>query len=231
MKYAIVIPSHHRVKKLEKCLNSIFLNSINLKDVKIYLYFNDIDESNYFRDQLRSFDNVSIRLVGLYRVPNFWNEFLLTMKEDVLVYLNDDCELLDDSLSIAIEEFNYNFNDNDGILGFNQINILDDNKCLAAFGMIGSKFADRFPHRQVWCIEYNRFYCDRELYLFAKEINKFYYCERAKLNHYHPCTDNSLKDRTHYDVRKWLSKDRSIFQLRQQKNYLWGRNFLLTKSK
>ena len=144
-------------------------------------------------------------------------------------YLNDDIEIFDDTLSVILQEFEHNFPDTDGVLGINQVNIHDIHKVDAAFGVIGRKYAERFPDKKVWAPCYNRFFCDFELWQYAKSIGKFVFCRQAQLNHYHPSLNRDWEDSTHNEVRKYLRQDKLTFQKRQAAGLLWGKTYELLK--
>jgi hypothetical protein len=169
-------------------------------------------------------------MVTNYKTTTFWNKHLLSCKSDALVYLNDDVLLFSDTLTVIEQKFKEYFPDYDGIMGLNQSNINSGSKVLSAYGVIGLKYADRFPRRQVWCPDYHRFYGDKELGEFAESIGKFKYCEEAKIIHLHPSVDIKQLDMTHVKVREWLKPDRTTYYERQRLGLLWGKNYtLLTK--
>ena len=225
MKLDIVIPTLNRREKLDVCVNSILKTA--KEDMNLYLYFGDEKERQDYVKLFQGITNIHSLYLEDYRVPTFWNSYLKDMKADALCYLNDDCELYEDTLDVIIEDFQREFPDTDGVLGLNQVNISDPRKVESAFGVIGTKYADRFPNRQVWCPDYHRFYGDWELWRHAKDLGKFYFSEVARINHYHPCTNKKLEDTTHYNVRTFLKDDKVTFQRRQVFNYLWGKNFSL----
>ena len=220
----IVIPSKGRIAKLETCLNSLFLSIADKSNIFITLSFSVISEYEHFYSLLRHFDNISFECVTEYRVPDFWNRHLQNLKESCLIYLNDDVEIFKDTLDIALNDFERHFSDTDGLLGLTQANIHDIHKCQTAFGVIGRKYADRFPNRQVYPIMYERFFGDQEMWLYANKINKFK-LSRASLNHYHASLDRTQEDATHRDVRKYLAQDKQTFAQRQSKQLLWGNSF------
>jgi len=226
MKLDVVIPTLNRRDKLQVAINSIIRTAKN-GNVKLSVFFSIPEEIKYWEPFFSGIENISLRYVDNYQVPLFWNTYLHEMQADALCYLNDDIELLNDTLDIILWEFPRRFPDYDGVMGLNQVNILDQNKVDAAFGVIGKKFAERFPYKQVWCPDYYRFYADSELQKFATELNRFYYCSDAKLFHYHPSLNPKWEDETHTIVRRWLSKDRKIYRARQEAGLLWGKSYRL----
>jgi len=226
VKLDIVIPSHNRDIKLVNCLFSI-LKARRMYDVDVYVYFNTIEEvgkwaANYPRRW------INYRVINDYRVPNFWNSHLKDMIADAMLYCTDDVVFEIDTISEVLNNYEKYFPNFDGVVGINQINISSKDKKEGAFGIIGKKYIDNFPNKQVWCPDYYRFYADYELELYAKSINKFVYCEDIKINHLHGSIYGS--DDTHIKVREWLSKDRETFFKRQKDDLLWGKSFKLIEN-
>jgi glycosyltransferase involved in cell wall biosynthesis len=226
VKLDICIPTLNRRDKLQICINSI-LRSAKSADIQLVIYFGMREELEYFKSIFSCIPNIQLIYLETYRVPNFWNNYLFTMTSDGLLYLNDDVQLFDNALEVILTEFPKHFPDYDGVMGICQANLDSTQALESAFGIIGRKYADRFPIRQVWAPCYDRFFCDRELWLYAKSINKFYFCEEARLNHYHPSLNHEWEDTTHNEVRKYLKQDKITFQKRQALGLLWGKSYQL----
>jgi len=170
-------------------------------------------------------EGINLKMVKNYRVPSFWNDHLKDMRADAMMYLNDDVLLFDNTVELAIETFEKEFPDNDGVLGLSQANLPEGDTLEGAFGLIGTKFADRFPDRKAICPDYYRFYSDKELWLYSTEIGKFHYDPQIKIKHLHAAYYKDALDQTHLDVRKHLAKDKYTYNQRQSQKLLWGRNF------
>lgn len=226
MNLDITIPTRNRREKLTNCINSILLSAKNIS-INIYIYFHNKENLDYFNNCFKDVNEIKLRMTKNYKAPVFWNNHLKNMKSDAMCYLSDDTLFFEDTLELIMNYFPKYFPDFDGLLGLNQYNIPSSQAVCAAFGIIGSKYADRFPERQVFCPDYFRFYDDRELELFAMSIGKFVFNKNIKVKHMHPAFDSRLLDDTHNEVRKCLRKDRETFEKRQQLNYLWGKNFNL----
>jgi len=175
---------------------------------------------------LNAVKEIHLETIKIFKVPEFWNSYLLNMKADAMMYLSDDVEFFQDTLENAITEYEKHFPNFDGVLGLNQVNIPDSQALQSAFGIIGKNFINYFSNKQVWCPSYYRFYGDRELWLFAKSINKFKFCEEAKIFNNHPAFTGEI-DYTHKEVRKYLRQDRIMYEKRQSKNLIWGKTFEL----
>ena len=72
--------------------------------------------------------------------------------------------------------------------------------------VIGKKFIERFPERQVCCPDYRFFYQDEEVLEYAKSIKKFVLCKEASLIHHSANFYKNEMDETHKisrDEIKW----------------------------
>jgi len=227
-KLDIVIPSLGRKVKLERCIESIRKAKFQ-HDVHLYLYFSIKEELDYFKKTTKDKDWITCKTVKNYRVPDFWNKHLKTMKADAMMYLNDDIILFGDTITNALEYMSKVYPDYDGVIGINQFNIPINQMVKTAFGVIGTKFANRFPDRQVFCPDYDRFYADQELFVFSDRVHKFTFCNLVRLEHDHPVFNKNSMDATHKNVRQYLSSDKTVFHNRRMKNLIWGVNFELNK--
>ena len=220
----IAIPTLNRKDRLNKCISSI-LKASKTDNIKLNIYFSDPFEMQYYKPYFVQCENVILKMVDWYRVPNFWNSCLKNSEADVLCYLNDDIEVHDGFFEALEQAFKSNYPDYDGVIGIKQDNLVKQNveTLQGAFGAIGLKYADRFPNRQIWCTDYNRFYADKELQLYAESINKFFYCEEAKIDHWHGSFYG--EDETHKKVRLHLQEDKRTFNQRQTMGLLWGKTY------
>ena len=225
MELQICVPSLNRREKLNNCLNSIFISSKNIPLINLNIFLGTQADYDYFAKCFYGIENIKVRLLEHYRVPDFWSNHLRTCHSDGMMFCNDDLLFYEDSIVTMIQEYTTQFPTYDGLMGIHQTNITSSNKLPGAFCIVGMKFADRFPNRQIMAPEYYRLYADHELWLYAKSINKFYFSSISQIQHLHPCTDKKLIDNTHLDVRKYLQQDKLTFEERQRRGYLWGQDF------
>ena len=225
----IVIPTRDRLLKLYNCVGSILNSDWGDNQISIKVAFNDEEELTKFKQYTMS-QEIMMEVFEGYRVPTFWNTYLLKSKADVLVCLNDDTILKKHTILKLEEAFKTHFPDYDCVIGLNQSNGPVEQCLDSAFCAIGIKYSDRFPNRQVYCPDYFRFYGDKELGEYAKSINKFYFAKEVEIIHLHPAFTGIPGDETHNKVREFLNKDRVTYTKRQQLNYLWGSDYnLLSK--
>lgn len=217
MKILIAIPTLNRLEKLTNCINSI-VKSKRDNDIILSLCFDYENELEYFKNLFKDINWIYYYKITNYRAPHFWNSILKEMPPeiDALVYLNDDVLLHDNTLDELFKTYQEYFSDFDGVMGIRQANLPIEATLPSAFGVIGKKYANRFPNKKVWCEEYYRFYADEELLLHAKSLNKFHFAENVKIDHLHPSFDNNQMDETHHSVRKYKKLDIDIYNKRKK---------------
>ena len=227
MKYLDVgIPTYMRKEKLRRAVVSVDEARSRCSPVVVHLhvYFSSDVEMNEFKEDFGDREWIRPHLLhGDFRSSDFWNAHLEDMDADALCYLTDDIILDPDCLIKgwqALEDFNF-----DGVIGFNITNAKDGQPCKAAYGIVGKKFANRFPNRHVFCPEYACFYLDEELEKFSTSISRFRFCESAKLRHYHPDFTGDKPDQTHTHHRRNKFHDVMVHNMRVKRGYLWGKDF------
>lgn len=226
MRIEIAIPTLGRVDKLLKCLGSVEDAKKQIEgNLYLYLYFSSEIEYKLMNESLRRYPWILLRLIDTYNAAEFWNNHFKDCFADLVYYFNDDVILDPYCLKNSIDSMFKYFPDGDGVVGICQENLPIKDQCKAAFGVIGQKFMQRFPKKQIFCPEYKRFYLDTELYEYSSKIGKHYFDETSKLIHLHPNYSNYKADTTHFDVRKHLKEDQKTYNLRKKKGLLWGLNF------
>jgi len=228
-----VIPTFGRQEKLLKCLGSIN-QAIDYAPyyIYVYVYYSDKNEYNRDSDGYSIYNWILPRLLDKpYKASEFWNDHLQQTNADIFIYLNDDIVLEISTLERIVNIMNTHYQDLDGIVAIVQENIPEDQVCKTAFGAIGSKFINRFKNKRVFCEDYDRFFLDKELEEYATKNNKLFYStnkeEAPLLIHHHPAFSSYSMDSTHYDVRKYLAKDKNTYNKRKSKNLLWGESYKL----
>jgi GT2 family glycosyltransferase len=222
----IVLPTLNREAKLFKCLGSIGEAKKRIdENIFVFIYFTEEKEFESISKKLLGYYWILTRLIKEYNASEFWNNHFRDSNADAYFYINDDVVLAPDCLKNALDSMTNYFPDSDGVVGLYQENIPDNQQCQTAFGCIGSTFVDRFPERQVFMPKYKRFYCDTELYNYTSKIGKHYFDKTSKLIHLHPAFNKEWEDTTHHLVRKYLNKDRKLYEQRISKGLLWGENF------
>jgi len=223
MKFDVVIPTYKRIKKLERMLKSV--EAQGKKNFEVFVYFDnkDVDGFEHFKDRK---DINCILLGSQHRAFGVWNRHLNSLIADAMFYVCDDIEFQPGCFSHVEKYFNEVFPTTDGLLGLNQKNIEKGvGFSRNAMGVIGKKFAERFPEKQVFCPDFISFGADSELGTYAREQKVFLYGEDARIIHHHPAHEKSEVDETHRIVREKTMDDKDTYRLRRGKNLIWGRTF------
>ena len=204
--------SIYRYELLKKCIDSI-LNG-TYKNVKITVGVNGNPELLKLIKQLPVEIRISDENLGY--IP-MMNGMIAENTSDLILYGADDVLFDNDCISLVVKEMQKRFPDGDGVVSINQKNLswgLD-----TAFGLFGIKFAERFPNKMVFCINYEHGYSDNELGLYAKSIEKHYHCVKARLFH------DRIRDESHLQARSMIHQDKDVFNMRRKRGFLWGKNF------
>ena len=237
MKLQIVIPTYRRIKKLKRCLHSILANTY--QDFKITVIADNRDfNTQNFVSQFKLQTNCS-KIDAIvndchFYVAGSWNRFFREYhneKWDGIVWLVDDVQLYPNCLENVVKCFKSNFSDLDGVVGISQCAPEHPNYTWMPYGqvLIGRKFIERYKevNYQVCCVEYSHFCQDRELWKYAKSLNKFVLCKKAMLIHFHPGFYREEKDETHKLIRtpEIKGKDTQTYNLRKSKGLIWGQTW------
>ncbi len=222
MKIDIVIPTRKRFEQLNLLLTTI-ADAI-VPNTTVWIFFDAWKELNQFkRGSKFSYSWLNLRVLQRpFTPPTFFNDFMYLSEADIVINLSDHCTVDKNWLKEICRAFRDKFPDYDGVIGA-KVSDLPDNFLNSAFCAIGSKFADRFPNRAVWCSDYKVFYCDEELGLFAKSVGKFYFCPAATVTYYFPHFTAKIDDTWKW-ARRNKTHDVEMNKARHKANLLWGRD-------
>jgi hypothetical protein len=145
-----------------------------------------------------------------------------------LLTFSDDTFVMRDSIEILVAEMDRLFPDSDGMLPMNHTSTAWKTRTpdwTGLWPLIGNKFIDRFPGRQVICPDYCHNGGDTELFDFAISINK---CIKINDAHILQIGRHAGKtDSTSKRSRNICIDDHILYCKRRQAGYLWGKNFNL----
>ena len=143
------------------------------------------------------------------------NRVLKEFDSEYYIYASDDLFFQKDCIKTAIKEMEKYFPDGDGVVGIGR-------QGRSAFGLMGDKFVNRFPGREVFCPDFIHFGADSELLRTLKILDKITYLpEENRVKHFRE------KDETWRWARRIRARDREVFYKRQTKGYQWGIDFEL----
>ena len=88
--------------------------------------------------------------------------------------------------------------------------------------MVGQKFLQRYPDKQLFFPGYFHFACQEILDLCLKIGDKFVCDHEAVVLHKHPCNFKEEMDQTHIDARIKKREDHALIKERKEKGLIWG---------
>jgi len=194
-RFDVVIPTLNRKDKLALCKESI--RKQTFQDFSLYVY-EDINHE---------------------KAPRIWNRHLRCNPSRSIVFLCDDIELDRECFQRLLEVEDLD----EKLVGFKQRNLATS--CKAAMGFVGTKFADRFINRQVWCPDYDNMNVDGELIESAEHFGAFVFADKCTLVHHHPVSDTKYFDETHNITREHAAEDMLTRHERKKRGYVWGKDF------
>ena len=222
----VVIPTYLREDKLKRTLSSVRAAAEQCGEsveVKVKVFYSHAGEWAKAREEMDwPWIEHSFLTPRNFKLPDFWNDRLKESTADAMCYLTDDVLLNRYCLAIgAMEIKKMEF---DGVIGFNIENITEPYQpCLAAFGIIGLKYANRFKDRKVFCPDYTSLYADLEVEKQATILGRFKFHKACILVHFHPAyTLSEGKDSTHLHTRRDFNKDKDTYDRRAARDLVWG---------
>lgn len=217
-KIDIIIPTRNRWTKLLRCLITI---PDAVMDIKINVgIVCDADPGT--ARELRELNDKRIDpiiLVQKHRGSVYCRNLLTQKAEDAVLYATDDIEFKPGSIEAAVKAMIEHYPDEDGIVGFRQVNHKHFSK--AGVALIGQKFLQRYPQKKLFCPEYFHFSC-QEIERLGNKLGKIHLEQKAELIHYHPSFNHHEVDQTHREARIYRKRDRKISSMRREKDLIWG---------
>jgi len=213
----VVIPTRGRIDKLQRCLNTI-----PYEDWLDAIVVCDGDAEGYSR-LMRRYEGgkgIEIRLIEGHHGAVFCRNSVMPEIKDGVLYATDDITFFERSIEYAFQTFNERFPDDDGVVGFVQEGT-NGNFHPTGVALVGKKFLDRYPNRQLFNPAYFHFSC-QEIHWLAMKLGKFVQDKRAKVFHYHPGFDKSEMDVTHREARIFRQQDLSLIRERERRGLIWG---------
>ena len=134
---------------------------------------------------------------------------------DAVFYASDDLEFPPDLIAEIVAVMGARFPNGDGLVGIET----KPTSSQGAFGLMGKKFIEHFPDRQVFCPDFVHYSSDFEIGRYARTHNKFFFCDTATLVHHR------LFDETCGLARQARQRDRGIMAQRRGKDLIWGTTF------
>lgn len=216
----IIIPTRNRYEKLCRCLDSI---PKTMRDIKISVII-VCDGDNETANKLMEHNDgliTRISVVRDHRGSVYCRNLITQITEDALLYATDDIEFKEGAIEAAVRAMHKYFPDEDGVIGFNQVNAKSFSP--AGVALVGQKFLLRYPNRKLFYPKYFHFSC-QEIERLGKKLKRIKLEKKAQLLHYHPAKNLSERDTTHTEARRYRMKDKQISGHRRANKIIWGDN-------
>jgi hypothetical protein len=220
-KITIIIPTRNRFPELLRLLASIS----SLKWIEIIVGIDgDLDTLMSLTDLMRigkSFRTPDLVIYSPIHIGSMaLSNRLSSLVTDGVIPTCDDMEFLPGIIEGALDIFNQNFPDDDGVLGLHQEGL--PSYCPTGICLMGQRFLSRYPNKWLFCPEYYHF-GDVEIYHLAAKLGRFQAGgkEIAVLHHQAGYEGRPL-DQTHHDARVKQREDSELRIKREQEGKIWG---------
>lgn len=213
----VIVPTRNRREKLIRMMNSVPAEAAGVP-VEIVIVCDGDRKTEQF---LLSLGNPSIRiyLVAEHRGAVYCRNLATRESAGSVLYATDDIEFENGAIETAAKELAVRFPDEDGVVGFAQSG--NGKYSPAGVALVGRAFLGRYPNRELFFPGYFHFAC-QEVLRAAETLGRFYFCESARLVHFHPSFDTSQKDSTHREARVHRGRDKELSFVREAAGLTWG---------
>lgn len=142
------------------------------------------------------------------------NRVLKEFDSEYYIYASDDLIFPSDCIACAMATMRDCFPD-----GYGVVTLGRKHKCI--FGLVGRKWIEHFPDRQMLCPYYIHYASDAEHTRFAHKIGKFAFPPKRDSQVFH----HRLGGETRHFARSNRDKDLALLRSRERRGRLWGIDF------
>lgn len=222
-KFSIIIPTRNRLRKLYNVLNTI--PDSPLYTVKIIC---DGDETTHKKVQ-KDYPYVESYFLGKQRGSVWCRNQIIKDEEDGILPCVDDIVFPKDYFVYIFELFNSTFKDDDGVLGVRQQGKFFEAYSPTGMALVGQKFLQRYPDRQLYYPKYYHF-AAQEIYNLCKKIEvktgkeTYHLADGYVVKHGKAIySKKEFIDKTHHEARVNKKKDlEEKAKLRKTPLGTWG---------
>lgn len=215
-KIDLVVATRNRLNKLKRMIESV--PDLDYLRINIISDADKITTKYYLNDGLIESERFKLFHMSNQSGAVICRNYVFSKCEDGVLYATDDMTFDDGSIQVALKTFNGVFNDDDGVVGFVQI---PKQFHPTGVALVGKKFLDRYPRKQLFNPGYFHFAC-QEIHWLAKKLGLFYQEKEAGIHHAHPAFFKDQMDRTHQEARIHRKRDHDLIAERQRKGLIWG---------
>jgi glycosyltransferase involved in cell wall biosynthesis len=215
----LIIPTRNRLQKLMRTLASIPQAGAGVPLHLIVVC--DGDERTAFALLNNGHALHRVVCVEKHSGAVFCRNLVTAKAKDAVLYATDDIEFEPFAIDRAVEAMRRRFPDDDGIVGFNQVN--HEKFSPAGVALVGSRFLARYPGKKLFFPGYFHFAC-QEIARAGRLLGRLYLCPDARLVHHHPSLFRAEVDNTHVEARRFRRADRKLSNAREAAGLTWGVN-------
>lgn len=218
-KIDLLIATRNRLEKLKRTITSV--PQLDNLRINIICDADKITAKYYMDNGLFSSERFKVFLIPHHSGAVACRNYVIPKCEDGVLYATDDIIFESNSIENAFNIFNKKFPDDDGVVGFIITKV--SNYHPTGVALVGKKFIDRYPGRQLFYPGYFHFSC-QEILWHSEKLGKFYQEKTSIVQHFHPDFHRQEMDDTHREARIHRKRDHDLIKLRQQKGLIWGFN-------
>lgn len=214
----IIIPTRNRYDKLCRCIRSIPKSIDTITHSIIIICDGDHDTAERL---MRDNNGLIAKIIYVrdHKGSVFCRNLATQAVEDALIYATDDIEFKEGAIDAAVKAMHKYFPDEDGVIGFNQINAKSFSH--AGVGLVGQKFLRRYPGRKLFYPGYFHFSC-QEIERLGNKLGRLHLAKDACIHHYHPAKNAEERDTTHVEARQYRATDKMLSSQRRVNKIIWG---------
>ena len=213
----IVVPTRNRIDKLMRMIESI-RPAAGAVPVRVTVVC-DGDAATARILPPPGWDGFKVVLSPGHQGAVYCRNLATAEAEDAVHYATDDIAFEVGSIEAAARAMAEHFPGDDGVVGFSQTG--NGRYSQAGVALVGKTFLARYPGKKLFFPGYFHFAC-QEVLRAAWQFDAFFFCEDARLVHFHPSFDRAQADRTHREARVNRMKDKSVSFSRDAAGLCWG---------
>ena len=212
-------PTRERVKEFFYCLDTYY-DLMSEKFPFNFLITCDEDDKSMnnevVKERLKKYKNLKIYFgPGISKIDACNRDMDKAPPYDILILVSDDMIPLKQNYDeIIVSEMLKAFPDFDGVLNFNGT-VNGGN--LNTLAILGKNYYQRFNY--IYQPDYKSFYCDLEMTIVSKVLNKEAVVYNLIIEHRNPACGKMKKDKLYRKNYKYLKNDKRLFMQRLRKRF------------
>jgi len=209
----VIIPTRNRLDKVLRTLRSI--PEEDFVSVKV-ICDGDFETWKYLTSNYKM-KNLRVILVTKHSGTVYCRNMETAKAFDGVICAMDNIEFTKNALSIAMGVFNRCFSNDDGVFGFR----FDGIGSCTALALVGQKFLQRYPAKQLFYPKYYHLAC-QEISSLCHKLEGLYNKRFMILDNKKLATHHRYIDQTYKDGREFRAEDLDLKKKREAAGIVWG---------